>query len=441
MSFHECVLSEVDLFGPQYLQTSITKCEDGFYNSITSLDNCNVIEFIIPSSSDHYKDLNTINLHLKVQLLKNTGEAYKENLTDASKKIDELATQPCLINYPLHTIFKTITVYMNNKVVSSCENYNFKSYLDLILNSDDSSLSTSKFNEGFTKDSVGTDMETYLDKNKGMKERRALTINSTVFDMVGTLNVDIFKINKLLLPNVDLKIVLTLENPNFFIKEKSDQLSIFRIHEAMLQVKSFTLNPNVSMNHAQMLMKNIPAVYPYRRTEIKTFTLASGIRSSTIDNIFTGKLPSNITITLVNNGSFSGMREKNPFYFFHQNLSSIGLYVNSACATQTPLEMNYSSNGFARAYNQFLEGCNKLHSGYSNSITKNDFRRNYCIYPFLLSPTQRLDEGNCTDLTRDGNVRLELKFATPPSDTLTVLVYGEFEAQLRFDKNLNPTII
>lgn len=440
MSFHhECVLSEVDVFAPQYLQTSITKSENFFYSPLTSLDGCNIIEFLIPASSEHYKDLNSINLHLKVQLLKSNGEVYKENQV-GEKKVDELATQPALVNFSLHSIFKSVNVYFNNKLVSSTEHYNFKSYLDVILNADDNAINTSKYNEGFVRDSTGTDFESYLDKNKGMKERRSFTANSAICDFCGPLNIDIFKINRLLLPNVDIKIVLALDNANFFIKEKEDQNSIMKIHEANIQIKSFTLNPNIVMGHLQKLRKGLPAIYPFRRSEIKTFSLAAGIRSSTIDSVFSGVIPSTLCVVLLSNANFTGLREKNPFYFFHQHLSSIAVYVNSQCITQNPIEMSFPQ-GYSRVYHQFLEATNKLTSGYSNSISKTDFRRNYCIYPFIISPTQRLEEGNCSDLARDGSVRIELKFAAAPTETLTVLVYAEFDAIATFDAALNASIM
>lgn len=433
-AFHECALSELELFESQPLQTSIASYDSVFYQPITSLDNSNVIEFFIPAASDHYRDLNSATLNLRVQLLKADGSVHASK-TEEDKKI----VQPGFINNALHSIFKTCSVYMNNKLVSFIDGLSYKDYIDKILAFDDSCIKTSLINEGFVRDTSGPAFDKLDDTNIGLKDRKSYVANSAMYDLVGKVNIDVFNIQKLLINGVDLKIVFTLESPKFFLMESKDQNSVLKIHEASLKINQFSINPAVMLHHRQLLNK-ANARYPFKKSEIKAFTVSSGVTSVNLDNIFTGTLPTNIVFGVLSNVAYTGAAEKNPFYFHHHNISSVGLYVNSKCVTGYPIETDFKPdvNLYARAYAQFMEGCGKLNTERSNSITKSDFRRGFCLFPFILSSTQLLD--SCSEVPQEGTVRLELKFNVASSETLSVICYAEFDTQLQIDKNFNVTV-
>lgn len=438
-AFQSCELSELDIFSAQPIQTSIVGTDCVFYNPVTSLDNANVIEFFIPASSDHYRDLNSTTLHLRVQLLKSNGSVYLEK-TEGTTKKDEAKNQPAFINNALHSIFKSCAVYMNNKLVSFTDGLSYKDYFDKILCYDESCTKTSLVNEGFVKDTSGTAFGVIDDKNIGLKERRSFVTNSTMYDLVGKVNVNIFNIQKLMINGVDIRIVFTLENPKFFLMESKDTNSTMKIHEAMLRINQFNINPDVLLQHRQLLHKGIVARYPFKKTEIKMFTLPSGVSTVNLDNVFNGPIPTNIVCGgVVANMAFTGNSERNPLYFHNYNISSVGLYVNSKCVTGYPIEMAFVAGVYARAYAQFLEGSGNLNTDRTNSITKTEFKRGYCMFPFILSSTQFLDSR--AEVPKEGTLRLELKFSAATTETLTVICYAEFDAQLQIDKNLNVSVL
>lgn len=427
MSFQNCIVSEVDLFTPPPLQTSILSKDTVFYGPITSLDNCQVLEFFIPASSEHYRDLNSISLHLRVQLLKSSGALYATADT----------SQPGFVNNALHSLFKTATVYMNGKQISFIDCYNYKDYLDKIINYDSNAIETILVNEGFVKDSASA-FDDIASANYGLVMRKTHVANSAMYDLVGKLNIDCFQLQKFMMSNVDIKICLALDSPSFFLMEKKDGKSVLKIHDAQLKINQYTLNPEILLEHSKRLSQGHKARYGFNKSDIKTFTLASGITSVSLDNIYSGRLPTNLVVALISNKAFSGTADTNPFNFTNHSVSSIGLYLNSKCVTQTPIEMVYSSNQFARAYANFFEGCGKLNTSQSNSIKKSEFKDGYCLYPFILSNSQ-LSE--CADPITEGVIRLEIKFATAPKETLTVLVYAEFTAQLEIDKSHNVSVV
>ena len=73
----------------------------------------------------------------------------------------------------------------------------------------------------------------------------------------------------------------------------------------MLKVCHVGLNPSVILAHNETL-KLGPALYPFWRNDIKSFSVAAGSQSFMTDNIFHGKVPSKLIIGMVSNSAYSG---------------------------------------------------------------------------------------------------------------------------------------
>ena len=81
------------------------------------------------------------------------------------------------------------------------------------------------------------------------------------------------------------------------------------ITEAILKVCHVSLNPNVVVAHNEAIQIS-PAIYPFWRSDIKTFNVSSGSYTVMTDNIFHGKVPSKIIIGMVSNAAYSGDYKK-----------------------------------------------------------------------------------------------------------------------------------
>lgn len=144
-----------------------------------------------------------------------------------------------------------------------------------------------------------------------------------------------------------------LENSKFFLMEPAENNSAMKIHEALLSVKQYGINPGLLLHHRQLLGKGQIARYPFKRSEVKAFTIAAGAQFVSIDNIFTGVMLSNVVFGIVSNAAYTGHAEKNPFYFPHHSNTSVGLYLNSKCCTATPIESNNVLKQYSKAYYNF----------------------------------------------------------------------------------------
>lgn len=71
------------------------------------------------------------------------------------------------------------------------------------------------------------------------------------------------------------------------------------------------------------------AKYPLLRTILKSRTIAKGEAQASVNDLYSGRLPSQVVFALVDNEAFRGHRNKNPYFFHHYDVSSVTLNVNS----------------------------------------------------------------------------------------------------------------
>lgn len=424
MVFTECMKSELDLFQPPAIQTNILKSEEVAYKPITSLENQTSIEFACHGHGDTYLDLSSINLCLKIQLTKNDGRLYVEADKD----------QPGMINNMLHSLFHQVNISLNGKNINSTDgNYSYRAYLEQLLNYGDDAYKTHLQLPGWSMETKGLDK---LAENDGLKARAALTKNSGVVEVYGKLHADMLNQPLLLLNNVDLRISLTLNKPEFYIFGMDTDTSVVKIIEATLYMRHAHINPNILIAHHKMLEK-ATAKYHYKRNEIKSFTIPAGGSSISLDNIVIGQLPTNLIFAMVDNDSYTGKRSKNPYNFKNNKMTSFALYLNGIQTPNTPIEMNFTEGvGYARAYSTLFTASGILHSPQGNLITKEMFKNGYFMLAFDLT-SDMSSSSSCNSLTNQGSLRLEARFGEALNTTKTCLVYLEYDTTLEIDKNRN----
>ena len=121
--------------------------------------------------------------------------------------------------------------------------------------------------------------------------------------MYGRLHVDMFFQDRLLINNVNGRLKLIQSKNDFCLL--SDTLGIYKIKSAILHVRKVRVNPRIMLAHASVLEKTT-IKYPIKRVETKSFTLNTGIKSITLDNVSLGALPKKIVFSLVSSKAFNG---------------------------------------------------------------------------------------------------------------------------------------
>lgn len=415
--------SELDLFQPTPIQASILRSEEVCYNPVNSLDSTNTLEYICLGHGDTYRDLSSICLRLTIKVTKVDKTDYKT--TDA--------TQPSIVNNILHSLFRSCSIYLNNKLVSSSDsNYHYRAYIENLLNYGTDAVNTHIETEGWVIDNDDLDD---LTKNTGLVQRAALLKDSATIEIMGKIHADIFNQPKLLLNNVDLKVVLELEKPSFYIMEPADINSTIQIQGAVLHVKHVTISPNVLLAHHQILNKT-NALYEYKHTEIKTFTVPSGNHSISLDNAIVGRLPNVLLFTFVENEAYTGSKLKNPYNFKHMKLTHFCLYVNGIQIPNQVLEADFSSGVYTRLYRTLFTGTGIHHHDRGHQITRKAFAAGFFLLAFDLT-TDGAAYDSCRSLLNQGTIRIDARFKEPLEKTVTCIVYAEYDATMEIDKNRN----
>ena len=428
-SSQECAKSELDIMATPPTQAMILGGKWTDYYPISSLDpnNEEPITFLIPSSNEEYKLLDKTLLHIQAQVVGEDGKT----ITDTNNKCAP-------VNLFFQSLWSQIDVSFNDTMVTGpVTGYAYKSYIQRLLNFGEPAKTSHLTSALFYKDTAG-EMENFetdpkKDINKGFIARRTIMGNSNLMDGVIELDVDVFKINKAMLNNVELKIKLTRNKSVFSLMgDASCAKNKIVIKKAVLYIRKIRVNPEVMLAHATVLEKHT-AKYPINRVETKVISISKGLRNVIQDNISTGPLPQKIVVGLVNADAYNGAIDKNPFNFEHKNLSKIAVLVDGEEMPYKAIECNYKNNEYILGYYSLFMGTNLAGNDCGNGIDRMDYPKGYSLYAFDLSPDLCNDEH--FNLIKTGNIRLALTFSEGLDTHCNCIVYLEYQNMIEINKN------
>lgn len=415
-----CAKSELDLFALPPTQTAVEKGQFIEFHPLANIRDGGPVEFNISGSGDEYMDLSSSYLYVKAKIVKSDGTSL----------LDKEPVAP--INLFLHSLFSQVDVSLNERIISSATNtYPYRAYIETLLNYGEDAKKTLLTCECFYKDNNLSVNDPLLENgNKGLKKRYELTCKSQTLDMIGQLHCDIFQQNRLMLNLVDLKIKLTRSKPEFCLLSSSTKAEYkVDLEHASLFIRKVKVSPGVSLGHAKALEKS-SAKYPLDRVLCKTYSVSAGSWSFMQDNVFLGVMPKRLIIACLQNASMNGQYTLNPFLFKHCNLNYVSVYVDGQPVPGKPLELNFPDKNYIRAYHSLFSGFNQDKGLY---ITRDDYADGHTLFAFDLSPD--LCEGPHLNLQRQGNLRVELKFSKALEETISVLIYAEFENVIEITKS------
>lgn len=427
----QCMSSGLELFSLPPLQTAIEEGQWVDYNPISSINSAAPIEFVV-TGSDDYIDLSKTLIEIKAEIRK----------LDGTRVADTVKVAP--INNTLQSLFSQLDVTLNDVTVSSSNTtYPFRSYIENHLNyGSDAKRSRLCAGMYFIDDNITIhnpipdDGET---TNTGLKQRHSMCTGKT-FDMIGGLHGDVFNQDRFLLNDVTLRLRFSRSKDQFVLMSSEANPS-FRIEiiSAKLHIRKLKIAPNLILAHEKILATR-SAKYPITRVEVKVFHLPQGQTSFTHDNLILGNLPKRLCIGIVDNASFNGSYTQNPFNFQHCDLNYLSLHLDGRQIPYAPLKLSYSTDNYIQAYFTQFTGGEGIVSDSGNSIDRTDFKNGNAIYMFDLSPDLSSSCNDHFNVTRQGNLRVELAFDKVLPFTANVVVYSEFDNVIEIDKDRNVTL-
>ena len=430
----ECGLLNLEL---TTLPMTCTAIEQVIYNeiqSVNSISDSEVLpaEFHISPSADFYTDLNNTELYLKARVLNEDGSAFGE---------DELITP---VNNFGHSLFQEMSVFLNDTLINTASPlYPYKAYLLNTLNYSDEAKKSWLQSAIYYADSHGdafdqTNNKNGMPVNQGASVRYHLVKGSKVFDMIFKPCVDIFHQDRPILPNVDIRLKMTRTSPNFCLMSHDETGKKYKVQllHACLYVRQLKINPSIAIAHQTALQRGITCKYPIARTEVTSFTIASGVMTVSKPNIINGILPHTVVIGMVGNDSFHGSYKKSPFNFKPFDISSMNLIVNGLSYPTRPLKPVFKSEGnegeqYIRSYNTLFRGVVRQYADTGNGIPRHAYASGYTVFVVRLAEdVSPMNFG----LTREGNVGLEMHFNNNTPQTLSCIVLSEYRNVMEVNK-------
>lgn len=427
----ECMKSELDLFSVPPTQTSIESATTVEYRPISSITDSGPIEFDISSSGTEYIDLNNSQLYVKAKIVKSDGQKI-----DANAPVGP-------VNGFLNSLFSQVNVSLNGTEISNSSNtYPYRAYIEDLLSYGPAAKKSQLTAGLFYKDDPGKMDKpnpfaaAAADKNAGLVKRAAFTAGSKEVDLVGRLHTDIFFQHRYILNELPIRIQLHRSKDKFCLMAEGAEEYKVIITSAVLLVRKVKISPSVYVAHAKTL-ENGMAKYPIKRVICKTATVPAGVSDHIISKLFSGQLPTRMIIGCVDNRAYNGEYAMNPFDFQHFSASEIKVYLDGQPHGINPLKLNYANGHYVNAYMNLFAGTGKENQDEGNDIDRSEFDKGYALYVFDLTPD--LSERDSFNLSRSGNVRLELTFGAALVNTITVVAFAEFENIIEVDRNRNIT--
>ena len=425
----ECAKTELDLFSLPPTQTSIESGKWVQYKPVSSLTDDSPIEFVVPGNGDEYSDLTQTLLQIEATIVKADGTKLEDS------------TQIGPVNNWLHSLFSQVDLFLNHKLVSAQNNtYGYRAYLENLLNYGTSAKQSHLTTVLFGEETSGK-MDDCEENNAGLKWRRSYTNKSKYVDMVGHLHIDLCNQDKFLLNGVEMRLRLIRARDTFTIMSKTETAVKVNIKDANLYVRRCKINPSVLLAHSKTLQSGT-AKYPITRVEVKSVTLPTGICNKTLDSVFLGQLPKRIIFGMVSNAAFNGDLKRNPFNFQHFNLNYFSLYVDGEQVPSKPLQPVFKTDEskYIMAYHSLFSGTGIQFTDAGNEIDRAEYPEGFCLMAFDLTPDM---SAGCTthwNLVRNGNLRIELGFATALTESINCIIYSEMDNVIEVDRNRDVTV-
>jgi hypothetical protein len=424
------VKTELDLFAVPPTQTSVENGEYIVYRPQNPLSTEAPIEFTVTGSSEQYIDLAHTMLYLTAKIsreVKRPGAAGEE----------PVSFKVAPVNNWLHSMFSQVDVYLNKVCVSPPSNcYNYRAYIENLLNYDSGAKRSHLQTSFWYKDSPG---EMDFADNGGCETRETLSANTKIVEMFSNVHVDLFNQDKYLLNGVELGLKFIPARASFHLmSDEAAPKFKFEITNAELYVRKMQINPAIK-NGISLGLLTSPAKYPITRVDIKQLTLPSPIQSKTIDNLYMGQIPKRCIIGMVKNTAFNGTYKTNPFNFEHFNLNYLAVYVDSTQILSRPFTPDFTRGLYAREYHSLFSGCGIHYSDHGNDVEYDDYSKGFFLTCFDLT-NDLSSHSPVWNASKNGSLRIELRFEQPLTESVTVIVFAEFDNLIEIDKNRQITL-
>ena len=414
--------SEMMLFQPPVVNHAIEYLQWIECRPVNQITEDGSIDIHLKASG--YLDLQRNRLYVKAKIVNENGDALKTT---------DIVTP---VNLWLQSLWNQVDVFFQQKLVSSSgTNYAYKALMDVLLNYGYDATNTQLQTQLYYKDTVGSIDHTKPNEtplNLGLIFRNNLSKSSAFIDMVGPIYADVFQMPRYLLNEVDVHVKL-FQNKNSFRLMSSVPSKKYKvvISEVMLKAAMIGIHADILKSHAHAL-EDTPALYPFLKTEVKTFAVGKGQYNVNLDDIFQGKIPNRLILGMVSSDAYAGDLTKNPFNFKHYNFDFMCLYANGQSVPSKALQHKFASDNYVEAFQTLFTGMELDGKDAGLQCNRVDYAKGYTLVVFDLS--SEVTDAAIQAVRKQGNLQLEIRFASALPEAINVILYASFPGEIKIDQ-------
>ena len=113
--------------------------------------------------------------------------------------------------------------------------------------------------------------------------------------------------------------------------------------------------------------------------------------------------------------------------------------MNGETFPSLPYRPDFREGLYSREYNDLFYNTGIAHDNVGNLITHKQYGGGSYILAFDLSPD--LCNGFHNHSQKTGNIELDMTFANPLPDGITIIVYGSFDVEIQIDRNKSAKVV
>jgi hypothetical protein len=419
--------NNVNLFEPLDVDKSYVSGQEVTVRATTSISNNGPYTFTFEPLGTQFIQLWTARMFIKAKVTKEDGSAIANT--------DKVA----IVNNFGASYLQNSRVAINGQTFSELSNSHLgqKDMIHTLMSFGYESLNTHLKAAQFHIDTAGR-FDTYAtsgdNKNAGLATRATLIANSASFESEFIPPVDILFGDRLFPPGHSLSITFETQNDAYMLQAEGNEKYKFVLEDLYMKVRYVELDPDLLKTHYKKFDAGKPMIFPFRKTEIKTHQLGTGMRNVIIPNLYKGIVPKHITIGMLDTTSLNGSYGKNPYNYKHNDIRRLKVRVNGVSyPSNDGYQMNFSTGEYMQAYRYLADNTGIMHSNAANMITPALFKGGCTLFPIDMSSDKcnnfylRLGETGSTDL--------ELDFENNTTTPITVLSQSVTNAAIVFYKN------
>ena len=435
----EVALSHFNLFEKPEYEASVKDFEDIVIRPITSSNLTGPWSFHIPKDPNKYSASETLRLKGKLRVRKKQ-DGRLINLPDNE--------QVSTVNNMFKSIWGNIRTKVNDVEIGDTTSkwYSYKAYLEDTLSYSKATKLNVLSSRGYFKDTAGkfdsipAATEAITDaQNTGYKKRAALIAKSQWVHFKTNLNIDICNMRKCFVPNVGFDFDFE-KVPNSFFILSPNNTDDYEVELDGLELSMRRYTPSDYMkNWIENERKSKIVQFPIDRNNIKAYNVAPNTNDLSCYGIIKGhRLPDQLIVGLVEEESYRGVNNKNPFNFQHFDLVEASVVINGTHFPANKFTMDRSKGDTADIYQHFLECCGIGIDDREFDVSKEDYLNGTFLLNFDFSPD--LCNRYHRHIPNSGNIDINLKLKKETDKTVKVILYATYSTDVYIDQNTNVMI-